>query len=126
MALDVKRLDVPYERWSRLPLKGPHASLVTHTCPPPELSTFLGIQQIGLGCSAGSGFPFEELSGRWAASTTPLKLPGFTQWSGHLGTQLPSLSPLVTSPFGPTPIPLFARKPVAKISRAEPSFETLR
>ena len=38
---------------------------------------------------------------------------GRTQWIGQTGTQVPSLSPLVTSPFGPTPMPFGARKPVA-------------
>src|SRR5205085_4976751 len=122
----LNRLDVPYDMWSSSPLNGPHASLVTHTCPPLELSTFLGIQQIGRGCSDGSGFPFADLSGRCAPSTTPLKLPGFTQWIGQTGTQVPSLSPLVTSPLGPTPMPLLARKPVVNTSSFEPSGETLR
>src|SRR5437867_5993230 len=112
--------------WSSSTLKGPQASLVTQICPPPELSTFFGIQQIGLGCSEGSGLPFADLSGRWPPSTTPLKLPGFTQWIGQTGTQVPSLSPLVTSPLGPTPIPLFARKPVAKTSSFEPSCAIFR
>src|SRR6185436_6178745 len=112
--------------WSSSPLNGPQASLVTQTWPPPELSTFFGIQQSGLGCSDGSGFALVDFSTRWPPSTTPLKLPGFTQWIGQAGTQVPSLSPLVTSPLGPTPMPLLARNPVAKTSSFEPSCETFR
>src|SRR5689334_9151145 len=86
----LNRLDVPYDMWSRSPLKGPQASDVTQTWPPLELSTLFGIQQIGRGCSEGSGLPFADCRGRWAPSTTPLKLPGFTQWIGQTGTQVPS------------------------------------
>src|SRR5688572_33335340 len=98
---------------SRSPVNGPQRSLVTHTCEPLELSYCLGSQQIGLDISLMSALASVDLSGMWAALTTPLKLPGLIQCSGVLGTQVPSLSAMVTSSLGPTPMPLGARKPVA-------------
>src|SRR4051812_4372279 len=95
------------------PLNGPHRSLVTQTWSPLELSQFLGNQQSGLGISEMSALASVDLSFRWDEVTTPLKLPGLIQCSGTLGTQLPSLSPMVTCPLGLTHSPLGARNPVA-------------
>src|SRR4051812_41742865 len=101
--------------WSRSPWNGPHLSLVTHTCPPHELSMpplWLSHRR-GLGVSAGSGLATVLLSGTSDDSATPRNCPGLTQCSGLAGTHEPSLSPTVTSPWGPTHMPLGARRPRA-------------
>src|SRR5213082_1381674 len=95
------------------PLKGPQRSLVTHTWSPLELSQFLGNQQSGFGLSDMSALASVDLSFMCDEVTTPLNDPGLIQCSGTLGTQLPSLSPIVTCPVGLTHRPLGARKPVA-------------
>src|SRR3954462_12839101 len=95
------------------PWNGPQRSLVTHTWSPLELSQFLGNQHSGLGISEISALASVDFSGMWADVTTPLNEPGLIQCSGTFGTQLPSLSPMVTCPVGLTHIPLGARKPVA-------------
>src|SRR5215204_2640800 len=88
------------------PLNGPHRSLVTQTWPPFELSQFFGNQQSGLGISEISALASVDLSFICDEVTTPLKLPSLIQCSGTLGTQLPSLSPMVTWPVGLTHRPL--------------------
>src|SRR5678815_5087097 len=95
------------------PLNGPQRSLVTQAWSPLELSQFLGNQQSGLGISEISALASVDLSFMCDEVTTPLNDRGLIQCSGTLGTQLPSLSPIVTWPVGLTPRPLGARKPVA-------------
>src|SRR5688572_17058885 len=101
------------------PLKGPHLSLVTQTWPPLELSTFWGIQTIGLPGSVGGGL-------RLLIGWKPRKPPGSTRSRRDAGTHSPWLSASVISPFGPAPRPLELRTPVARTSSSEPSLLTRR
>src|SRR5689334_7390043 len=105
--------------WRSSPLNGPHWSPVTHTCPPLELSTLpCGSQQIGLSYVVGLG-------SRRARSGTPSIIPFLTMLKRHAGVQVPSLSATVISSFGPTDMPLGARRPTAKTSNLLPSLLTL-